>query len=84
MEGNPFQHFEEAAALLANTPGEYEIEKSKALATLALAYEARTANLIAMAQLVIAVDGPTADLEADFAAITTRLGLNTPGVVSGD
>jgi hypothetical protein len=47
MAGSPYQHFEEAAALLANNPGEYEIEKSKALAALALAYEQRTANLIA-------------------------------------
>jgi hypothetical protein len=45
MNGN--QHATEAAALLAVNPGEYEIEKSKALATLALAYEQRTANLIA-------------------------------------
>jgi hypothetical protein len=46
MNGN--QHATEAAALLAVNPGEYEIEKSKALATLALAYEQRTANLIAI------------------------------------
>jgi hypothetical protein len=42
------QHFQEAAADLAANPGQYEIEKSKALATLALAYEQRTANLIAL------------------------------------
>ena len=41
------KHATEAAAFLAVNPGEYEIEKSKALATLALAYEQRTANLIA-------------------------------------
>lgn len=43
----PFQHYEEATALLADNPGEYEIEKSKALATLALVAEQQTANLIA-------------------------------------
>lgn len=48
MPGNPYQHFEEATGLLANNQGgQYEIERGRALALLALAHEQRTANLIA-------------------------------------
>jgi hypothetical protein len=41
-------HLIEATKLLADNPGEYEIELARSQATLALAYEQRTANLIAL------------------------------------
>lgn len=75
MSGNPFQHFEEASGLLADQPGQYEIEKSKALATLALAYEQRTANLIALYTDGSNGPAPSIDYGALVAQITERLGL---------
>lgn len=45
-----------------------------AKATLALAYEQRTANLIALAQMMLNVDGPTGSLDEDLAIIFNRLG----------
>lgn len=45
------QSFKEAAELLSDTPSQYEIERAKVLATLALASEQKTGNLIALAEL---------------------------------
>lgn len=75
MSGNPYQHFEEASALLADKPGEYEIEKSKALATLALAYEQRTANLIALYTDGSNGPAPQIDYPVLIGQIAERLGL---------
>ncbi|WP_404285232.1 hypothetical protein [Glutamicibacter arilaitensis] len=44
-------------------------------ATLALAYEQRTANLIALAQLHVSAEGSSVDLSDDVAEITERLGM---------
>lgn len=43
-------------------------------ATLALAYEQRTANLIAFAQLCVSLDGPGINLHAELGQINARLG----------
>jgi hypothetical protein len=75
MSGNPHQHFEEATGLLADSPGEYEIEKSKALATLALAYEQRTANLIAMYTDGNTGTAPGVNYKDLLEAITERLDI---------
>ncbi|WP_346921923.1 hypothetical protein [Glutamicibacter creatinolyticus] len=50
-------------------------EYAQIQATLALAYEQRTANLIALAQLCVSIDGPTVDLSEDLQQITERLGM---------
>lgn len=67
------ENFQEATKLLADNPGEYEIEKSKALATLALAHEQRTANLLA----VFFGDGAISDANYTKLAdiLKERLGL---------
>lgn len=44
-------------------------------ATLALAYEQRTANLIAVGQLIVAIDGPTVNMKGALDLIESRLGL---------
>jgi hypothetical protein len=54
-------HFIEATKLLADNPGEYEIELARSQATLALAYEQRTANLIAM--FVDGAEGPVPGID---------------------
>jgi hypothetical protein len=70
------EHYEEATALLSDNPGQYEIEKSKAVATLALAYEQRTANLIALAQMEHRnADSIGFHADYDSATIHERLGL---------
>ena len=47
----------------------------EAHATLALAYEQRTANLIALAQLNVSANGSNVDLRTDVAEIAERLGM---------
>lgn len=51
-------------------------EYAQSQATLALAYEQRTANLIAAAHLAVAIDGPSTDVSKDLYEIDTRLGRN--------
>ncbi|WP_346921320.1 hypothetical protein [Glutamicibacter creatinolyticus] len=74
LPGNPFaegpDNFRETLHLAGKSHLAYEIS-----ATLALAYEQRTANLIALAQLCVSIDGPTVDLSEDLQQITERLGM---------
>lgn len=74
LPGNPFaegpDNFRETLHHLGKSHLAYEIS-----ATLALAYEQRTANLIALAQLCVSIDGPTIDLSEDLQQITKRLGM---------
>lgn len=58
---------EEERALLA--------AQANAQATLALAYEQRTANIIAFASFAVAIDGTGVDLRDEVALIVKRLGL---------
>lgn len=67
LPGNPY---------LERLVNDKQPRTSESLATLALAYERRTANLIALGQLVVSVDGPSADISKDLYQIDTRLGLN--------
>lgn len=71
---------------MSNLPGNYYMQKlvdegmpksSESLATLGLAYEQRTANLIALARLAVSIDGPSVDLRNDFEDIADRLGIDT-------
>lgn len=81
LPGNPHPGRAERALRvwdLANDGGEDRpdlLHRSQTEATLALAYEQRTANLIALAQLCVSIDGPTVDLSDDLQQITERLGM---------
>ena len=69
LPGNP--HADAAREAYKNAAN----HRAQIEATLALAYEQRTANLIALAQLCVSIDGPTVDLSEDLHQITERLGL---------
>ena len=71
LPGNPFAETHTINGTLTEDDGDW----AAAQATLALAYEQRTANLIALAQLCVSIDGPTVDLSEDLQQITERLGL---------
>lgn len=77
MTGNP--HYETGAYAAELVPSNREPNDDATVAntyaTLALAYEQRTANLIALAQLAVSIDGPTVDVSKDIYTIESRLGI---------
>lgn len=81
LPGNP--DYENAKLSLAGTVLSADDQASTlesilidhAHATLALAYEQRTANLIALAQLHVTAEGSSVDLGDDVEEIAERLGM---------
>lgn len=79
---NPYEsqanlYAEEASQIQTWTEEERAIlaAQANAQATLALAHEQQTANLIAFAQLCVTIDGTGINLHAELAQINARLGL---------
>lgn len=72
MDGNT--HYEDYQLDLDNAT-DYDAAMMQLQATLALAYEQRTANLIAVGQLIVAIDGPTVNMKGALDLIESRLGL---------